>query len=129
MSPAQMKMYNFFLGKMPFYLRAKIRQGLPMSKQESQELNAFQGALRQVSNTPRGFTQDIDDATELEHTPKIKRVIDNINEARAKDPNWRGIVYSNYLDSGIHPLARALTQAGVNQIGRASCRERVSSPV
>lgn len=113
MSEGQLKLYNYFLGKLPFYLRAKIRSGLPMTKQESRELNAFQGALRQISNTPRGFTNDINDDNEIEHTPKIQRIIDAVNEARAKDPNWRGIIYSNYLDSGVHPLARAMAKANV----------------
>ena len=113
MSPKQRELYQFAEGKMPWYLRAKIRAGLPMSKQESTELNAFQGALRQVSNTPRGFSQDINDGNELEHAPKIKAVVDHLLEARAKNPQHRGVIYSNYLESGVHPLSRALAAAGV----------------
>lgn len=113
MSPKQRELYTFAEGKMPWYLRAKIRAGLPMSKQESKELNAFQGALRQIANTPRGFAQDINDENEAEHSPKIQRVVDHLLDARKKDPNHRGVIYSNYLESGVHPLSRALTKAGV----------------
>lgn len=113
MSPKQRELYTFAEGKMPWYLRAKIRAGLPMNKQESKELNAFQGALRQVSNTPRGFSADITDENELEHSPKIKAVIDHLVKEREKNPNHRGLIYSNYLESGVHPISRALTAAGV----------------
>lgn len=113
MSPKQKELYTFAEGKMPWYLRAKIRAGLPMSKQESKELNAFQGALRQIANTPRGFAQDINDENEVEHSPKIQRVVDHLLDARKKDPNHRGVIYSNYLESGVHPLSRALAAAGV----------------
>lgn len=113
MSPKQMELYDFAAGKMPWYLRAKIRSGLPLTKQESSELNAFQGALRQVSNTPRGFDQSITDEDEHEHSPKINKVIEHLTEARANDPNHRGIIYSNYLDSGVFPLSRALNKAGI----------------
>jgi superfamily II DNA or RNA helicase len=113
MSDRQKELYTFAEGKLPWYLRAKIRAGLPMNKQESKELNAFQGALRQIANTPRGFANDITDENELEHSPKIQKVIDHLLEARSKDPNHRGIIYSNYLDSGVYPLSRALKAAGV----------------
>lgn len=113
MSPKQKELYAFAEGKMPWYLRAKIRSGLPMNKQESKELNAFQGALRQISNTPRGFTGDVHDENEAEHSPKIQKVVDHLIKAREENPNHRGVIYSNYLESGVHPVSRALTKAGV----------------
>lgn len=113
MSPEQWKYYRFAEGQMPWYLRAKIRAGLPMDKKESKELNAFQGALRQISNTPRGFSTELTDDDEHLHTPKIQKMVDHILEARKNDPNHRGVVYSNFLDSGINPMSRALTRAGV----------------
>lgn len=113
MSPKQKELYTFAEGKMPWYLRAKIRAGLPMSKQENKELNAFQGALRQISNTPRGFTKDVTDANELEHSPKIQQVVNHLLAAKKGDPNHRGVIYSNYLDSGIYPVSRALKAAGI----------------
>lgn len=113
MSPEQWKYYRFAEGQMPWYLRAKIRAGLPMDKKESKELNAFQGALRQISNTPRGFNTDLTDDDEHHHTPKIQKMVDHILEARKGDPNHRGVVYSNFLDSGINPMSRALRRAGI----------------
>ena len=113
MSPEQWKYYRFAEGQMPWYLRAKIRAGLPMDKKESKELNAFQGALRQISNTPRGFSTELTDDDEHKHTPKIQKMVEHLLDARKSDPNHRGVVYSNFLDSGINPMSRALTRAGV----------------
>lgn len=113
MSPEQWKYYRFAEGQMPWYLRAKIRAGLPMDKKESKELNAFQGALRQISNTPRGFNTELTDDDEHHHTPKIQKMVEHVLEARKADPNHRGVVYSNFLDSGINPMSRALRRAGI----------------
>jgi hypothetical protein len=113
MSPKQHQYYRHFEGTMPWYLRAKIRAGLPMNKQESQELNAFQGALRQVSNTPRPYNAAMTDDEEHQHTPKIQRMADDIQKMHAKDPNYRGVAYSNYLDGGLLPLSRALQKRNI----------------
>jgi hypothetical protein len=109
----QNEYYKFHEGSMPWYLRAKIRAGLPLDKSESKDLNAFQGALRQVSNTARAYDPSMTDEQELKDSRKLNLILQHLNEMRAKNPNHRGVVYSNYLDSGILPLSRALTQQGV----------------
>lgn len=108
MSERQHELYKFHEGPMPWYLRAKIRAGLPMDKAESQELNAFQGALRQTANTPRPYVEKMTDEEENENTPKIQEMVKKLLEQRAKDKNFRGVVYSNYHGAGLHPYARAL---------------------
>lgn len=113
MSGPQHQMYQFHEGKMPWYLRAKIRAGLPMSKQESQELNAFQGALRQVSNTHRPYIESMTDEEEAKQTPKIQKMVEHLKEMQKTIPNYRGILYSNYLAGGLQPTSRALTKAGI----------------
>lgn len=113
MSDKQHEMYEYHSNKMPWYLRAKIRAGLPLNKQESRDLNAFQGALRQASNTPRPYAQDMSDEEEDKHTPKIQLMAKHLKEMHGKDPNFRGVVYSNYLDAGLKPMSRALQRAGI----------------
>ena len=113
MSPHQKELYDFHANAMPWYLKAKIGAGLPLDKQESKELNAFQGALRQVSNTPRPYVEKMTDAEEDEHTPKIQLMARHLQEMRATDPNFRGVVYSNYLRAGLEPMSRALNKAGI----------------
>lgn len=113
MSDKQHELYRFHEGPMPWYLRAKIRAGLPMDKAESQELNAFQGALRQTSNTPRPYVENMTDEEENKATPKIQAMVKNLLDQRKKDKNFRAVVYSNYHAGGLHPYARALRAANV----------------
>lgn len=113
MSPEQHKMYNFHEGQLPFYVRNKIKAGMPLDKQESNALNAFEGALRQTSNTPRPFMPGMSDDEELNHTPKINLMAKHLQDMHASDPNFRGVVYSNYINGGLVPMSNALKKAGI----------------
>lgn len=113
MSAGQHRVYQYHLGKVPFHVRWKIRNGLPPSKQESQSLNAFMGGVRQTSLSPRPYVSGMTDEEEATHTPKIQEAARRLVSHMRSDPNFRGVVYSNYLGSGLHPYSRALTAAGV----------------
>ena len=113
MSPEQEKLYRFHEGSMPWYLRLKVQSGLPLSKQESKELNAFEGALRQTSNTPRAYTPSMTDEEELKASPKLRAIVDDLKAARATNPQHRAVIYSNYLESGLNPVSRALNASGI----------------
>jgi superfamily II DNA or RNA helicase len=80
----------------------KVRNNLPFSKKELSNLNAFMAAARQVSNTtaPYGGQEELSN--------KMKALIDNIRKNVAEDPKHKSIVYSNYIDAGITPLAKHL---------------------
>ena len=98
MSPEQRDIYNVVTEKANPVLKMKIKLGMPLSKQESKQLNAFMTAARQVSNTtiPYGGKEVL--------SPKIKALVANIS-AKPKD---RHVVYSNYLDSGLNIVGDAL---------------------
>ena len=113
MSKAQMAAYSYASGDMPWYLRAKIESGLPLNKQESKDLNAFQGALRQASNTARPYTASMTDDQEWESSPKLQMALQHLKEMRAQNPSHRGVIYSNYLDAGLNPLSRALAKENI----------------
>jgi len=113
MSKAQMAAYSYAAGDMPWYLRTKIEAGLPLSKQESSDLNAFQGALRQASNTARPFNAAMDDKTEWQESPKLQQILQHLKQMRSENPQHRGVIYSNYLDAGVSPLSRALAAESI----------------
>jgi hypothetical protein len=106
MNAEQMKYYDFVLDKAGPGLRYKIRRGLPPNKQESKSLNSFLSGPRQISNSTRGFGG-------TETSPKIQRAIDEFQKRMQKDPNFKAVVYSNYLDSGVKEYARHLANLGV----------------
>jgi superfamily II DNA or RNA helicase len=90
-------------------LAYKIKHGIPPDKTEAKSLNAFLNASRQVSNTPKGFNLSATSADE----PKLNAAFREINKRYKTDKNYRGVTYSNYLSSGVAPMASRLSDAGI----------------
>lgn len=110
MSPEQRRTYSFVEGKMPFILRHKIRMNLPLDKQELAQMNSFATGVRQVSNSHRVYSSDKDS---LDHSPKIHKAVESLSAGMAKNKNFRGLVYSNFLDAGVHEYADLLKKKGI----------------
>lgn len=107
MSPEQERMYKFVEGDIPFLLRMKIRHNLPLDKKEKAEVNSFSNGVRQVSNSHRHLDRD---PSSVAFTPKIQRATSSLMEKMQADKNFRGLVYSNYLEAGLHEYSRKLQQ-------------------
>lgn len=111
MSPKQYRYYRFAEDQIPWHIRAKIRAGLPLSKKESASLNAFSSGVRQISNSYAAFTMDPDS---VEESPKFKAMFDHQMEMRKKlKKNYKGLVYSNYLSSGLAHYSKYLERHGI----------------
>ena len=109
MTSKQLGVYDTLMDKAPAWVAAKVKRGLPPSKQESQQLNAFLSAARQAVNTTAPFVPSDTTAED----PKIQRAFENLKSTLDKDPTARGVVYSNYLDAGINPYKRRLDEAKI----------------
>jgi hypothetical protein len=111
MSKEQQNLYDFAVKKLnnPI-LGYKIRKGLPTTKAEAQQLNAFMSATRQISNTTGAFNKD----GTAKVSPKIEKAIEELKKRHDSDPNFRGVVYSNYLDSGVRPYSEELKKHGIS---------------
>lgn len=110
MSPTQQEIYEGLGHKHPL-TAYKVHHNLPPDKADSADLNAFLSGVRQVSNTPTPY-QANPDAGPFESSPKLNRMADEI-QSRADQPHFKAVVYSNYLDNGIVPLAEHLNQVGI----------------
>lgn len=110
MSPEQVKVYRFVEGNLPFMLRMKVRNNLPLDKKEKASLNQFSTGVRQASNSIRHLHKDVDAP---EYTPKITQATDNLVSKMKADPNFRGVVYSNYLEAGLEEYSRKLKELKV----------------
>lgn len=122
MSPEQKTLYKYLEGKLPWHLRLKVRSGMPLDKKDSAQLNAFSSGIRQVSNSTKGFLPNY-----RETTPKIKKAADSIQEDIASDKHFKGLIYSNYLDSGLHDYSEELTKRGITHgvyTGKLSKKEK-----
>jgi len=113
LSPKQKQLYDFALKDAPAWVRYKIQKGLPPSKSESKDLNAFSGAVRQVSNSPGGFDQEMTPDEAAAHSPKIQEAYKRLEAGIAANPNHRALVYSNYLASGLTPYEALLKKNNI----------------
>lgn len=108
MSKRQQEIHDVALGKAPAWVRWKVRHGLPPSKKEARQLNAFMGASRQVSNTTLGYHKEGDP----EH-PKIETAYKHLQQHLKQSPNAKAVVYSSFKRNGLHPYKSLLQKAGV----------------
>ncbi len=110
MSAKQQDINDALLDKAPFWVKYKIRKGLPPSKQESKQLNSFLGMQRQVSNSPQAYSDGMTTEEAVQHSPKIQEAFKRFQDAMAKNPEHKAVVYSNYLKSGLDPYKHLLDQ-------------------
>lgn len=110
MTKDQLDYYDTMMKRAPFWVRYKVRKGLPPTKQEAGDLNAFLGGARQVSNSTRPY-QSTEGAPA--HEPKVETAFKNLQTQLAQNPRAKAVVYSNYLDAGINPYKERLTAAGI----------------
>ncbi len=110
MTAHQERIYKAILKSNPG-LAYKIKANLPPSKKDLKNLNAFSTALRQVSNDPAGFDVSITDR--IKASPKFQKMVDEQRRRAAKDPNFRALVYSGFLGSGVDPVVEAARNRGL----------------
>ena len=122
MSPEQKTLYKYMEKKLPWHLRLKVRSGMPLDKKDSAQLNAFSSGIRQVSNSTKAFLPSYQ-----ETTPKIKKAVDSVQEGISSDKHFKGLVYSNYLGSGLDDYSEELTKRGIGHglyTGKLSKKEK-----
>ena len=112
MSPKQHQVYKYLEGRLPLHLRLKVRYNLPLDKKESAQLNAFSTGVRQVSNSIKPFVSEKDRGS-AETSPKIRTAVSSLTEHHKADKNFRGLVYSNYLDAGLLDYSKELEKAKI----------------
>lgn len=108
MTDAQHKYYDTMMGKAPYWVRAKVRAGLPPTKSEAQRLNSFLGAVRQISNTTAPFQSHGEP-----EDPKIRRAFNELKKELDSNPRAKAVVYSNFLQAGIDPYKGLLAAAKI----------------
>ncbi len=110
MSRKQRSVYGYYEHELNPVLAWKVKHGLPLDKRNAQKLNTFSNSLRQVSNGLQNFSKHPEREPA---SPKIQEAAERLHKRYREDPNFRGIVYSNYLKSGIEPYSRELHRRGI----------------
>lgn len=109
MSARQKDLYLTAINKSDRKTRKTLNKSLSSNKKDLSKLLPFFSGLRALANTNQGIEQDIS----LIEDPKINKAFNLLNKAMEKDPNFKGIVYSNYLDNGIHSYAKHLDEHNI----------------
>lgn len=106
MNKEQNRYYNYVFKKAPSWVRYKVSHNLPPSKREAANLNSFLMASRQISNSiePYGGSS---------HTAKLDAIMHDIKSGMKKDKNFKTVVYSNFLQSGLNPLSEKLKKQNI----------------
>ena len=103
MSDDQLKAYKQLVAKTDRSVVQKIGAGRPMTPGERDKANSFLTAGRMISNTafPYGGKR---------FSPKINKIVGNITGNKKESH----VVYSNYIDGGINPIAEKLKKKGIS---------------
>jgi superfamily II DNA or RNA helicase len=121
MGKHQAELYKFLMDQAPMWVRYKVKKGLPPSKTESSQLNAFLGAVRQVSNSTRPYTTDKQKWEE----PKIEKAFQELQKHLGDNPRAKAVIYSNFINAGLEPYKEKLRNAQIpfgefsGQLGKA----------
>ena len=104
MSPTQAGIYSTLEKQLPTRLRKQIAEQLPMEQKDLGRLNSFLSASRQIANTSEKFYKE----KVKKYSPKL------LNAAKlVRDNKGQHLIYSNYLEAGVHPMSELLTAAKV----------------
>ena len=108
MEREQERVYKALMKDLPWHLRMKVRAGLPPDRKELDKLLPFLSGARMISNSSEGFTPG-----EKARSPKIEQAAQFLKDKIKEDPEYKALVYSNYLGSGVNPYKKMLDEAGI----------------
>lgn len=112
MSPRQAAVYKAVEKDIPRDIRKNIEGNMPLTVQQASRLNVFSQGVRQVADS----TLHHDDRGRYTDSPKIVAAVSSMLRKASDTPGFRGVVYSNYLDAGLKPYARALEDHGIKPL-------------
>lgn len=103
MSKNQLALYDTVMNQAPPWVAAKVKSNLPPNKQEAKQLNSYLVGARQLLNTTGGYINKGDP-----ESPKIQRAYEELQKVLQNDPEAKGVIYSNFLGSGLDPYKQLL---------------------
>jgi len=113
MSPEQNKMYQFALGRLNAVARSRIRAGLPVNQREATHIFGAIAKARQASNSIETHKEmPLEESAEA--TPKIKKVLDDVQRHLKKRDDNQAVVYTNLVRGGADVLEAGLRGRGLN---------------
>jgi len=113
MSSEQLRAYKMAMKGVDPALRRKISLGIMLNKRE--EMNAFTRLQRaqQISNSMHLVNRKLTPAQSAERTPKIKRIMDDVQKHLKTTSDGKVIIYTNLVKGGVDVISAGLTARGI----------------
>ena len=108
MSEGQLDIYDTLMKQAPFWVRYKVKKGLPPTKQEAQNLNAFLGGARQASLSTAPYQRQ-----GTAQSAKLDLAFQELKKELDSNPRAKAVIYSNFLEAGLNPYKAKLDAAGI----------------
>jgi SNF2 family DNA or RNA helicase len=86
----------------------KLDQEFPLSREELAKMNSFLNGMRQVSLSTQAFRADRDPLKAFDQSGKLQTALTNLRKTLDTDKRKKALIYSNFIESGIDPYAKAL---------------------
>jgi superfamily II DNA or RNA helicase len=113
MSLRQKLLYDYAMRKAGVLASQLVRRGVPPNAKDLNHVFSSLQYARTVSNS----THVLDTSQSLEHaaesTPKIRRVLDDVQKHLKETPDGQIIVYSNFIQGGADVVSAGLKARGV----------------
>lgn len=113
LSAEQSKIQKAIRTQIPPGFLWKLDQEFPLSRDELKKLNSFLTGLRQVSLSTQPFRNDKNPLKAFDQSSKLREALKRLRENLDQDPRRKAIVYSNFIDAGIEPYAKALERENI----------------
>ena len=135
MTPEQKRLYDFSLSSVDPLTRWKIRNNLPVGQKEAQEAFGKLMQARQVATDPGVLDAELAKKKDpAEYSPKVKRVVEDLNKHLSKNDTNKSVIYGNLLHGQLHAVEKSLKARGIDYstfygVGNEgnSARERVKN--
>jgi len=94
MNKRQTLLHDYAWDKLPLGMRIKLRMGMRPTQKDLPAFNKFESQTRQIAGSTNKF-----DTGEPELSPKLQLALDNFSKQQSQDPNFKAVVYSNFLNN------------------------------
>lgn len=114
MSPFQSQLYRYVTNQLDPLTKLKLKAGVSNLNNAALS-NIFSKLikLRQVSNSIQTMDASVSLADSAESTPKIKRILDDVQEHLRETPDGQAVVHTNLIQGGVDVLTAGLKARGI----------------
>ena len=114
MSPEQYEHYQFALSRLPKEARQRIASGLPPTQAEAKWIMPMITQARLASNSVKALNASKSLEQAAEETPKLKKIMDDVQEHIKDTPDGQAVIFTHLLNSGGRELEAGLKARGID---------------